>query len=122
MSAIPITRPQINVQTKRRSKHRTYVTTRECILWGIVFFVVATFVFGASSLTGHVLVESARRQTIQANQRLRTAVAAQSTLSREIEALSDERELVAWATRNGFVAPDQFPGTSRRPDAIVASR
>ena len=122
MSAIPISRPQINVAPKRRARRRTYVSTKEGIFWGVVFCVVALFVFGASSLTGHVMVESARRQSIQANQRLRAAVSAQATLARDIEALSNEREMEAWAVRNGFVAPDPFSGTSRRQNAIVARR
>jgi hypothetical protein len=92
------------------------------VLWAAVFSVIALFVFGASSLSGHVLVETARRQEIQANQRLRAANAAQTALSREIEILSEGRTLEAWALRNGFDASEDFPETSRRIDAIVARR
>ena len=122
MSAIPISRTNIGVAPLKRARRRTYISTKEIIVWTTVFSVIVLVVFGSSSLAGHVLVESARRQSIQANQRLRTAVAAQNALSREIEELSDDQTLAAWATRNGFVATDLFIQPSGRSDAVVASR
>lgn len=122
MSAVPISRPHIGIAPRKRARSRTYISTRELCVWAALFGVIASVVFGASSLSGHVLVESARRQSIQANQRLRVAVAAQNDLSREIEYLSDNQALVAWAVRNGFDAPDLLPQTSGRGDAVVARR
>jgi hypothetical protein len=68
------------------------------------------------------MVESARRQGIQANQRLRVAVASQNALARKIETLSDEVVLTSWAMQNGFEAPVVAPKPSGRRDVIVASR
>jgi cell division protein FtsB len=122
MSAIPISRTSTRTAPRRRAKRRTYISTKEIISWSAVFSVIVLVVFGTSSLAGHVLVESARRQSIQANQRMRTAVAAQNALAREIEDLSDDQLLSAWASRNGFVATDLFVHPSGRNDAVVARR
>jgi hypothetical protein len=86
------------------------------------FSMIVLLVFGASNLAGNVMVERARRDGIGARQRLRAAVAAQSILAREIEALSNEEDLLAWAERNGFVAPHSPVKTSGSNRVIVARR
>lgn len=124
MSAVPISRPQIDTRPNLRVVAGTKPSSATMVMKGMIAFSVITVItFGASSLFGHVMVEKARRDGIRANQRLRVATSAQTTLSRQIEALSAEKDLVVWAKRNGFVAPDmalKSSGNSR--EKLVASR
>jgi hypothetical protein len=121
MSAIPIGRPNIDLRTRTKRKSKSQAASH-FIGWAMVFGVVAIFVFGSSSLAGQVMVEKARRDGIRANQRLRAAMSAQTTLSRQIEVLSNDRDLVLWAKRNGFVAPELVPQSSGKSRVIVARR
>jgi hypothetical protein len=127
MSAVPISRPNIDSRVDTRPRLRVVNGTKpsvakQCMQAVLTFGVVALFVFGASSLAGHVMVEKARRDSIRTNQRLRAALSAQNVLSRQIEALSDTGDMVLWAKRNGMVAPFMTPKTSGKNGALVASR
>lgn len=124
MSAVPISRPHIDTRPSLRVVTGTRPSVAsQCVKGLLAFSALAILTFGASSLGGHVMVEKARRDGIRANQRLNAARTAQATLVRQIEALSSEKDLIVWAKRNGFVAPDmavKSSGDSRV--AIVASR
>lgn len=122
MSAVPISKPYIETRPQLRVVPGTGPSTATQVLRGLIAYVtIAVFAFGASSLAGHVMVEKARREGIRANQRLISAMAAQSVLTKQIEALSDQKDLELWATRNGFVAPDSQAQTSLK-NVVVASR
>lgn len=122
MSAIPIAKPNIHVRPRARVTGVRGNTGALVMQGALTFGVIAVLVFGASSLFGHVMVEKARREGIAANRRLKAAVAAQSALARQIEALSDEASLKLWAKRNGMVAPDLAPKSSGSSRVIVARR
>ena len=123
MSAIPIGKPHIHARPRK-----SLAPTAGKVVWTDFMVVAAAFslivllVFGASNLAGNVMVERARRDGISANQRLRAARAAQATLAREIEALSNEEDLLAWGKRNGFAAPQVPAHTSGNNRVIVARR
>jgi len=122
MSAVPISKPYIETRPQLRVVPGTGPSVATQVLRGVVAYGVITLaVFGASSLTGHVMVEKARREGIRANQRLVAATAAQVVLTKQIEALSDEKDLEQWATRNGFVAPTSGTQTSSK-NVVVALR
>ncbi len=124
MSAVPISRTQIETRPNLRVVAGSRPSAVAQIVSGsVAFAAIAVVVFGASSLGGHVMVEKARRDGIRANQRLRAAMSAQTTLARQIEALSADKDLIVWAKRNGFVAPEvalKSSGNSRV--TIVANR
>lgn len=121
MSAVPISKPYIETRPQLRVVPGVGPSVATRMVKGLIAFsLIALFAFGASSLAGHVMVEKARREGIQANQRLNSALAAQSMLTKQIESLSDERDLELWATRNGFVAPQGQLKTSLKN--VVASR
>lgn len=123
MSALPITRPHIDTRPRLKVVNGTRPAVAMQIMNGALGFLAAAVVtFGASSLGGHVMVEKARRDGIHAGQRLRAAKAAQTVLSVQIAEVSSGNELVVWAKRNGFVAPDVAPKPSRKNGVLVASR
>ncbi|MBC8066079.1 MAG: hypothetical protein H7Y17_14700 [Chlorobia bacterium] len=123
MSALPITRPHIDTRPRLRVATGTRPSVASQFMNGALgFLAVAVVTFGASSLSGHVMVEKARRDGIHAGQRLKAAKAAQTVLSVKIAEISSSNELVVWAKRNGFVAPDVAPKPSRKNGVIVASR
>ena len=122
MSAVPIYKPQVETRPQLRVVPGTGPTVATQIVRSVLTFtLVALFVFGMSSLAGHVMVEKARREGIRAKQRLGSATTAQSVLAKQIEALSNDSDLEAWALRNGCVAPDgQFKPSLK--NVVVASR
>lgn len=123
MSAVPISRPNIDTRPRLRVVQGTRPSVATQFLNGaLAFGLVTLFVFGGSSLAGHVMVEKARRDGIRAAQRLQSAKSAQSVLSVQIAKLSDEKDLILWAKRNGFVAPDVALKPSRNSGVLVASR
>lgn len=124
MSAVPISKPYIESQP--RPQLRVEVGTgpslaRQIVGSLIAFSLVMLLTVGVSSLAGQVMVEQARRDGIRANQRLHSAISAQATLAKQIEVLSNSRDLEQWALRNGFVAPESQVGTSLK-NVVVASR
>lgn len=123
MSAIPISKPHIHARPKRTlAPNARKAVLADFIVVAAAFSLIVLLVFGASNLAGNVMVERARRDGINANQRLRAAIAAQATLAREIEALSNEEDLLAWGKRNGFIAPQMPAQTSGSNRVIVARR
>lgn len=122
MSAVPIYRPHIETrpQLKVVSGVRPSLGKR-IVAEALGFSVIVLFVFGASSLLGHVKVEEARRDGIRAEQRMKVATNAQSILANQIEALSNTDQLKRWALNNGFVAPDVEAPTSLK-NGVYARR
>lgn len=122
MSALPISRPQIDTRPNLRVVSGTRPKTAIQVMTGMIAFsAITVLTFGASSLGGHVMVEKARRDGIRANQRLQAALSAQTTLTRQIEALSAEKDLIVWAKRNGFVAPQVAVKTSGKSRVTVVA-
>jgi len=121
MSALPIAKPRIQAQPRLRVVEGTLPSVGTmCLQGAVAFVIVTTFVFGASSLFGHVMVEKARREGISAGRRLQTALQGQSNLAAELESLSDMARLELWAKQNGFVAPDVLPKPSGSNRVLVA--
>ena len=123
MSAIPITRPEIQTSPRLRVVEGVRPSTiRQVLNWTLASTVICLATFGTSSLAGHVMVEKARRDGITAAKRLRAATAAQAVLTRQIENLSNDKEMNQWAIRNGFVAPELAPHSSGSQRVLVAQR
>ncbi len=123
MSAVPINRTHIDTRPRLKVVQGVMPSVAKQIATAsFAFCAIAAVVFSASSLSGHVAVENARREGIRAQQRLTSARAAQSVLVNQLAQASNRDDLVVWAKRNGFVAADMAPKTSRNSGVLVASR
>jgi hypothetical protein len=120
MSAVTVSRPvvqsrpNLRVTTRSRSKVIGAVVAR-CA----VFAVVALATSAASSLTGNVMVEKARRDGIHAAERSRDARAAEAVLRRKVNELTSIASIQEWAIAHGFEAPDVLSPTSTRKNLVA---
>ena len=135
MSAVPATRPQIeSLPTIRRQRSRPSVTptrrrqaqTRVNVLpvvaaRSVLFGAIAGAVFFASSLTGNVLMENARREGLAATARAREAKREEAAVRRQLDALTGLGAIETWASAHGFQAPDALVQPSVRGTTLVAS-
>lgn len=122
MSAAPATRTFVATRAgllaAPRSRSRAFSGFAvRAALFGCI--VMATHI--TASLCGYVLLESARREGIQADLRAKAARRAEAAIRRSVDALNSVNAIQEWALANGFVATD----TSVRPSlgvTRVASR
>ena len=137
MSAIPAVRPNYRPrtepverslpQTRQPVRRRPRVVERNRTNFGAVIcvralsfgFLVAVTYF-ASALTGQVLVEKARRETIRSSERTRAAMNALDPLKLEIRQANDAVGIEKWAAANGYVAPDWAAAPSSKEKDVVA--
>ena len=93
------------VITRRRSKARAKTITRAEVCTSIAAFVIISgFTSFFMSLSGNVMVETARRESIRSTEKARYA-ARQSTILREqVQSLTSAKAIDDWARANGFVA------------------
>lgn len=111
MSAIPVgragvlTRPQL--RTRAQVKARANVAART-----FLFMTVAAGSYVAATLSGQVLLEQARRQSLSSQARTTEARQAESVLRHQVDELSSLASIAAWARANGFSAPDAQRTTS----------
>lgn len=115
MSAIPAIRttavltPSLRVATRPRARARSQ---SNFLVVGIVFCGLSYAFYGISSLAGSVLAEKARRETIAAVGRTKSATVAVDSLRRQVDQLRSLDAIDRWAAQNGFVAADRNLRTS----------
>lgn len=88
---------------------------------GFAFLTIAAGAYVAATLSGQVLLERARRQSLWSLARAQEARQAETVLQRQVDAMSSLASIQSWAHANGFVAPDS-PITSSEGVSRVAAR
>jgi hypothetical protein len=73
----------------------------------MVFLVISSATYLASSMAGQVMVEKARRDGIGAQRRASEAKRAEVSLRARINELTGFSNLDSWAVAHGLVASDQ---------------
>jgi hypothetical protein len=122
MSAIPFrtevkeTKPQLRVVNRSRRSTASAFWAHAALL-----SVVAFAVFMASSLMGHVAVETARKEGIEASQRARKAREGYTALEDRVNMLGGVASLQDWVQQNGYVAAE-LPAEPSKDRTLVASR
>ncbi len=107
----------LRVRIVERTRTKTNVWTIVAAKTGMFLMLMGT-TFAASSLSGHVLVEGARQQRINAIERATEAEAAEAILGKKIEVLTGAIGIERWAVTRGMVSPDRIDETK----TLVARR
>lgn len=106
MSAVRVQRVVVQSQPGLRVVSRTRSNVLELIAFRtLAFSFIAAVVFFASSLSGQVMVEKARRDGLRAVARTRAVRIAAVSAREEVASLLDSRQVDRWAAENGFVVP-----------------
>lgn len=120
MSAIPVLRPQPELEILRRPAPRPEVASRQVVVARpkhrvdvaavvlsktALFGLVLGLTMAVSNLAGNVLIEKARSSVKASNERLRAASAALAPLHAQESRFEDSREIEKWALNHGFSAP-----------------
>lgn len=119
MSAIPIYREafltrQGRTRSRRRSALGVAIATRAA--W---FGILVAVTYLASSLSGNVMMEKARREGLRAQDRAQAAQKAEFVLRQSIDAMTGLSALHDWALGHGFKAPEQL-AQPPKGNAVVA--
>lgn len=114
MSTVAVNRKAIGevesgVRSKRRAKARAkaigYVINRS-----IVFLSMVLAAYLATNITGHIMIDQARRDASTAKTRLNTASRAVSGLERRVRELKSTAAIESWALANGYEQKELLPG------------
>jgi hypothetical protein len=100
----------LRVRIVERTRTRTNVWTIAAAKAGL-FFMLMGGTYAASSLSGHVLVEGARQQRINAIERAAEAKSAEAVLVKKIDVLTSSVAIERWAVSRGFASPDGIDDT-----------
>ncbi len=84
-----------------------------------LFCVVAGLTYLASSLTGQVMVEQARRTGMRSIERAQQAERATRTLQAQVDALVSLSSVQTWAKENAYTASEWIPEPSKRADLVA---
>jgi hypothetical protein len=115
MSAVPATRPIVQTRPSLRVVTRSRADVMRAILTRCaVFGFVALATSAGTSLSGHVMVEKARRDGIRAAERAREARSAEAVLRQKVNNLTSLFSVQEWALTHGFQAPDALNQPSRK--------
>ncbi|MBI5707786.1 MAG: hypothetical protein HZC36_12450 [Armatimonadetes bacterium] len=105
MSAIPVGRTEVLARPRIRARAATRTNSLLAVRTSVFFTVVAlTYVVG--SLSGQVLLEKARRESLQSLARAQEARQAEAVLQHQVDGLLSLDSIAGWARANGFIAPD----------------
>lgn len=109
MSAIPVYRDSYLARAPVRRRSHRFADIAYAIACRIVLFgLIAVAVYVASALTGNVMMEKARREGLDAQERARAARSAEVALRESIDSLTSLSALNDWACAHGFRAPEQL--------------
>ncbi|HWA84297.1 MAG TPA: hypothetical protein VG820_12710, partial [Fimbriimonadaceae bacterium] len=104
-------KPQLRVEQGTAPSVASRVLTKSATL-----VAVTLAVFFASSLSGQVMVEKARRDGLRAVGRAKDAAKEVALLRQSVQDMTQPSRIDAWAEENGFVSPDSLVALSS-PDA-----
>ncbi len=121
--------PRQRVATHSRPKSATQKSKAHSIgtIWTLrmtMFVVLGSVTWSASSLMGQVMAESARREGIRAQARASVAMKTESALRQEVDQLTSDESVEAWAQSHGMVALDGFDKatTTERKGLVALNR
>jgi hypothetical protein len=120
---VPATQPiaPMREQAVERVKQKPKTNVAAVVAMKAGLFVsVMGLVYGASSLGGQVMVESARQQRIEAIERAADARGAVVSLNRQLDRLTGHGGIDRWALGHQFKSPDGFG--SDHAHTLVAHR
>jgi hypothetical protein len=127
MSTVAVNRKAIGtvetgVRTRRRSRAKarmgTMILTRT-----VVFLGITVGAYFGSSISGHIMIDQARRDGNTAHGRFNTAQRALSGLERRVRELKSSNAVETWALANGYEQKELIPGLEApREGTIVAQR
>lgn len=101
-------RPKVRIEADIRPKAKARPKASLAASLGFRTFMFAALFGGtyiASSLSGQVLVEHARRAEISAKERAQEARRAEASLRTRVDALTSGEAIEAWAGQHGFGLP-----------------
>lgn len=97
-SPLPSTTPDITLKARVYERKRSKPGIGSLVLQKLgLFAVVMGVTYGAASLTGQVMVESARQDRLEAHSRAAEAQKAESLLSVKVDQLSNSATIDAYA-------------------------
>ncbi|HWD38674.1 MAG TPA: hypothetical protein VG944_07480 [Fimbriimonas sp.] len=108
-------------QVQRRKKVNRFERVAAKV---ILFGVVMAASYGASSITGQVMVEKSRRDEIQALARTRTAVHMETALKGHLQDLVNPQVIANWAESHQFVtgAEPKTTDAAKKPASTMVAR
>jgi uncharacterized membrane protein len=93
------------VITRRRSKSKAKtISMTEVGTSVIAFVIVAGIASFFVSLSGNVMVEAARRDSIRSTEKARYAARQSAILREQVQGLTSAKAVDDWAKSNGFIA------------------
>jgi hypothetical protein len=123
MSAIPVYREQYLTRSKHRPRGRTKSGVGAAVMaratW---FFIILGVTFLASSLSGNVMMEKARREGLRAQDRAQAAKKAEAGLRQSIDAMTGMTAVGDWALAHGFRAPEQLVQPPKGDGLVAINR
>ena len=123
MSAIPVYRESFLTQPRVRRRSRARSKTGAAALVRATWFVIIVgTTYLASSLSGNVMMEKARREGLRAQDRARTARKAEVVLRQEIDGMTGMTALADWALSHGFRAPEQLAQPPKENGVVAINR
>lgn len=126
MSTVAVNRKSIGevesgVRAKRRARARA--KTGSLILnRTLVFFTISVTAYLGTNITGHIMIDQARRDASDAKARLNTATRAVAGLDRRIRDLKSTYSITNWAVANGYEQGEFIPSLDDREATVVAQR
>jgi hypothetical protein len=123
MSAIPVYREQYLTRSSSRSRSKGKADLGVAMLVrGILFGLVIVAVYLASSLTGNVMMEKARREGLRAQERAQAAKKTEAGLRQSIDAMTGITAVGEWALAHGFRAPEQLAQPPKGDGFVAINR
>lgn len=114
MSTVAVNRRKVgDVETGVRSKRRGRSKARAVgivLNRSIAFLSLVVGAYLATNITGHILIDQARRDASTARARLNTASRAVAGLERRVRDLKSANSIETWAMANGFEQRELLPG------------
>ncbi len=116
MSTVAVNRRKVGeVETGVRSRSRARARARakavgRVLNRSIAFLSVVVVSYLATNLTGHILIDQARRDASTARYRLNTASRAVAGLERRVQELKSASAIETWAMANGYEQAELIPG------------
>lgn len=98
----PVDTPAIRARKRARDTVFEYT-----VVYTIGFVLLAGIVFMTSSLVGHMMLEKARRDTIQSKARLAVASKAVAVLNDQVDGLSTDANVEKYALSNSFLSQEE---------------
>lgn len=114
MSTVAVNRRKVGevesgVRSRRRSRARAKVVGA-VLNRTIVFLSLVLVAYLGTNITGHILIDQARKEASVAKARLTTASRAVAGLERRVQELKSSSAVETWALANNFEQAEIIPG------------